>query len=346
MKTRLIITTLLALLLSAPALAQDSKDDGFLIVPEMVGPRQSARHPGFVAPFVWVYDETGAPIRSKKERGAFDVGEMIQVAPGWYLLEVGNVSTKENRVKMFVAKKKVTVVPSGLVAVWTEDKDSQPRDVCARWTGKLFVSLPIQPKPGPTFGTNQAVGEHPVGIVQVVAGYYTIQWNGFYINADVKAGQVFHVPTGLLAPMPHKGYTLHKKKGLARGNPGVRTCAKRPTRVIARTYQGTYNRQITVYPYKQRVWEQLTVEIPEQKNRPYEKWPHGKKVTGRHYKGPHSAPIYVWELEKDELPPMPTQVPQKLEADGAADKKRELPATEGDKTHKKRRLRGLPEPTP
>lgn len=298
---------LCCLLIGSVAYAKPKKP-GKLIVPSLLGQRDTASQPGFVPPLLWLYDEVGTALPSTKGRGAYDVGEYIELAEGWYLVELGNVHTERNRVKVFVKSKKVTVVPTGLVVVSAEAYADQPRDTCSRWNGQLFVHLPLDPGPGPVVATNRTKKPHRVGIVQVIAGYYRIQWNRFSIKADVKSGMAFELPTGMLGPMPQKGYQLHAKKGHAKDNPGLRLCAKRPTRVLARSFWGTYNRPISQYPFKQREWEQITVALPESKKGPYRKMKQ-QAIKGSVYRGPGSEPTYVWD--QPELAPPPQPEPEK-----------------------------------
>ncbi len=293
-RTALIVS----LLFAATA---DADKPGRLVVPKLVQDGQ----PGFVAPKVWIYDEVGTLLPSDKSQGAYDVGEYVSLPEGWYLVELANVQHKDNRAKIFVKSKRTTVVPTGLVAIAVEPHDQQPRDVCNRWTGHLFVSLPVDPKPGPVIGTNREARGERLGIVQLIAGYYRIQWNRFYVAADVKANHLFTVPTGLVGPMPTKGYTLHAKKGHAPDNPGLRLCESRPTRVIARSYHGTYNKQITQFPFKQRVWEQLTIELPDGTDKAYRKERPVRKIRGPIYKGKGSEPVLMWEVEPPPEPDVP-----------------------------------------
>lgn len=277
---------------------------GNILVAALLDRDALRQHPGFKPPSIWVYDEVGTAIPSQKSQGAFEVGEKIQVEPGWYQVEVGNVHAERNRVKILVKSGKTTVVPTGLIVVNVEPSSAQPRDRCNRWTGELYVTLPTDPKPGPTIATNQGVGHHAVGIVQVVAGYYRIQWNRFWIAADVKENMAYRVQTGLIGPMPQSDYALHLKKGIEKNNPGLRLCQKRPTRVMARTYWGTWNRQISAYPFKQREWQQITVEKPIDKRGPYQKL--GKpKIPGPIFRGAGSKPVHLWELPEAPAPKAP-----------------------------------------
>ena len=325
---------LIATLLAGPAFAQKTKP-GYLVVPALLDARDEKRHPGYVAPKVWVYDDVGTPLPNKDVQGAYAVGQKIPLDEGWYLIEVGNVQAKGNRAKLFVKAGKVTVVPSGLIVVNAEPHSAQPADVCNRWTGKLFISLPLDPKPGPLVATNQSAGHHSTGIVQVVAGYYRIQWNRFWIAAEVKANHALRVPTGLLGPMPYTDYRVHLAKGLKRDNPGLRLCRNRSTRLLARTYWGTYDRQISEYPFKQREWERITVERPKDKRGPYQKLG-TPRIPGPIYKGPGSVPILMWEAEPPE--------PEKPE--GKPDARPDPPSKNDDATGGSAPPELMPTPTP
>ena len=70
----------------------------------------------------------------------------------------------------------------------------------------------------------------------------------------------------------------------------------------SRIVWGTYNRQISAYPFKQRIWEQMTVAHPESKKGPYQKLKK-LKVRGKIYTGPGSEPVALWEEE--DLPALP-----------------------------------------
>lgn len=315
----------LALLTGVAAVptAAQAGGTGELIVPSLLGARDRAAHPGFVPPLVWVYDEVGKLLPSRKAQGAYDVGEKIELPEGWYKVELGNVHAERNRVKLFVKSGRVTVVPTGLIVVNVEPPEQQPRDVCNRWTSALTVRLPIDPAPGPVIATNRGAANHSTGIVQVVAGYYRILWNGFTVAADVKPSQALNLPTGLVGPMPASDYMLHAAKGSRAGNPGVRLCRNRGTRVLSRTYWGTYNQQITAFPFKQRMWEQITVEPPESREGPYQRV-RVQSIRGRVYRGPGSEPVAEWENE-----PPADEAPTPPEEDSGTEQQGEAPSTDG-----------------
>ncbi len=299
--TILAVSACVALSLAAEA---GANKPGVLIVPTLLTKREMAGQPGFVPPKVWIYDEVGQLLRSSKSLGAYDVGERISLPEGWYMVEVANIRHRRNRAKMFVKSRRVTIVPTGLIAINVEPASQQPRDVCKRWSGRLFVSLPLAPNPGPVVATNRDADPGPVGVVQVLAGYYHIQWNQFFIGMDVKPNMALNLPTGHVGPMPQKKYTFHARKGHAADNPGLRLCLKRTTRVLARTYWGTYNKQISAYPFKERVWEQVTVDLPESKGGPYQKM-RRQKIRGAIFTGPGSEPTLLWEQEEQKLPDAP-----------------------------------------
>lgn len=328
-----LIVGVLAVLLSAGA-ASAEKKPGKLIVPQMI----KAGQKGFVPPKIWLYDEVGQPVASDKSQGAWDVGEYISLPEGWYQVELGNVRNKRNRAKLYVKSKRTTVVPTGIIAVVVEPMDQQPKDVCNRWSGQLYVSLALDPKPGPIVATNRDAAPHRVGLVQVVAGYYRIQWNRFFVAADVKPGHLFTLPTGLVGPMPQKKYTLHAKKGHAADNPGLRLCAHRPTRILARSYWGTYNKQITQFPFKQRVWEQIAIELPEGADKAYRKNKPVKAVRGPILKGGKSEPQLLWEMD-------PPDEPEPIKVPGEPAPKEKRGGTKEDDAGKTNpRTRGLPTP--
>ncbi|HIN85362.1 MAG TPA: hypothetical protein EYN06_02695 [Myxococcales bacterium] len=300
-------TVLLAILITIPAAswAQESAPKpGYILVPSLLGSRAQKQQPGFAPPLVWVYDEVGQPLQSRKSQGAHDVGEKIELPEGWYQVEVANEQSKLNRLKVFVKSGMITEIPTGLIVVAVEPKNQQPRDICNAWNGQIYVTLPVDPKPGPLIGTNRDAKTTNVGIVQVAAGYYRVQWNRFYIAVDIEANKKYHIPTGLVGPMPGNNYTLHLKKGLAASNPGLRLCKNRSTRVLTRTYWGSYNQQISEYPFKKRVWEQITVEKAKRKASRKIK---AKHVRGRRYKGPGSEPLALWENPETPTPKAPAK---------------------------------------
>jgi hypothetical protein len=292
----------IVLVVSQPSFAKETSGEGYVLVPSLLTSADRNRYPGFFPPSIWIYDDKGTALPSEARLGAYNVGQKIPLPQGWYLVEVGTVQAPENRLRLYVSAGKTTVVPTGLVVVSVEHIRQQPRDVCNPWTGKLFVSLPIDPKPGPTVSTNRRAGNFPVGVLQVPAGYYRIQWNRFYIATDVKAYMAFNLETGLIGPMPQQKYQVHRQKGHTAHNPGLRLCRNRPTRVLVRSYWGTYNRQISAYPFKQRIWEQLTVEAVKSKRGPYQKLKK-PRIRGAIYKGPGSEPVAMWEEEDQDLPP-------------------------------------------
>ena len=296
---------LLVTLTAATGVAQTEAagKPGWLLLPSLFSARERAAQPGFVPPLVWVYDEVGQPRPSKKSQGAYEVGERIELPEGWYQVEVGNLQAKENRLKVAVKSGKVTRIPTGLIAVTVEPAGSQPKDTCTTWGSEIFVSLPTNPRPGPLIATNRDRGSEPVGIVQVAAGYYRIEWHRFHVAAEVKPNMALHLETGLIGPMPADEYTIHLKKGLSADNPGLVLCRTRQTRVLARTYWGTYNEPISEYPFKRRVWEQVTVALKSKKS-PYQKLA-VPAVKGPFLDGPGSEPVKLWEDAPPEPPPAP-----------------------------------------
>jgi len=299
----LLFTTIV---FSTPAFATGPSETGSLLVPHLLNARNRGRYPGFVPPNIWVYDKAGKAMPSSGSMGAYAVGQSVPLPEGWYQVEVGTSQIPQNRLKVFVKAGNTTVIPTGLIVVSVESTREQPRDVCNAWSGKLFVSLPLDPAPGPTIATNRTAGKHPVGAVQVAAGYYRIFWNGTYIATDIKPYHAYNVETGLIGPMPQNDYAIHRKKGLKSSNPGLRLCRNRATRVLSRSYWGTYNRQISAYPFKQRIWEQVMVAQPESKKGPYQKLKK-LKIPGKIYTGPGSEPVAMWEEE--ELPATPPAAP-------------------------------------
>jgi|GEM_PF-3846662 len=290
------------LIVSQPSFAKETSGEGFVLVPTLLSSANQKQYPGFSPPSIWIYDDKGTALPSGARLGAYNVGQKIPLPQGWYLVEVGTVQTPENRLRLYVSAGETTVVPTGLVVVSVEHSRQQPRDICNPWTGKLFVSLPLDPKPGPTVSTNREAGNFPVGVLQVPAGYYRIQWNRFYIATDIKPYMAFNLETGLIGPMPQQDYQVLRKKGHSARNPGLRLCRNRPTRVLARSYWGTYNRQISTYPFKQRIWEQMTVEAVQSKRGPYQKLKK-PRIRGAIYKGPGSKPVALWEEEDPAVAP-------------------------------------------
>ena len=275
--------------------AQAEPRPGTLLLPQVLNSAERDRIPGFVQPRVWIYNEAGEAVGangSAPQAQGYSVGERLELPQGWYLVEVGTLRAPENRIKLYIKSRRVTVIPTGLIVVTAEPAAAQPRDTCTRWSGKLQVSLPIGDSDGIPISNNGNESHHPVGAIQVVAGQYRIHWNRFHLDAEVKPNQAYNIPTGLLGPMEHTGYTLHRREGVSADNPGLRLCSQRPTRVLAGTYWGSWNRTIANFPFKQRQWEELTIGVDIQTDDLYQRLP-VPEISGRRHRGNGSQPARV-----------------------------------------------------
>jgi hypothetical protein len=264
--------------------------DGYIIAHDLMTRSLKKRYPAYSPPKIWLHTDDN---KAYGELDGYNLDEKIRVPEGWYLVEVANERQPKNRGRIYVQNGHVTVLPMGLVLLRTDPPEAQPADLCRTWDSAFEISLPVGTGPGLTVGSNYSTDRNANGAILMLAGYYRIVWNGHWIAAEIRANEVFMVPTSMAGPMKGPGYRLHVEKKATLDSPGLKMCERRPTRVLSRRYWVSILRRLSQPPFRERVWAPFDVLKPE--GELYTRI-RAKKVRGKVNRGTGHAPLLLWEV--------------------------------------------------
>lgn len=284
----LIVLAVLVLPLAAVA-----DEPGFLLLER----HDIAERDGAQAADLFVYGEDGRP-HPGRSGGQYPAGEYVELAPGWYFVEVGRFRAPANAVKVFVESGRVTVVPSGWVSVRTPPVSAQPTVGCAQWNAELNAFVETADGTTALVNSNRGAGVQRWGAIQLIAGDHRVYFNDVPTTFTVVDGRVRELPTGFQDPV----YGIRPQLSNAPdGDPsGLRLplCEDGALQVPAGTYWASGAVPLEVYPYERRDWNQVTVPAESE---PEDAAVRAPRLSHPRYEGAGASPQQLSDDERQRI---------------------------------------------
>ncbi|MEO1268945.1 MAG: hypothetical protein AAFX99_12660, partial [Myxococcota bacterium] len=231
---------------------------GALYVNEFFAP-QAIKEKKFAPAQIYIYTTEGTLIHSGKDKGQHKPGELIELDPGDYLVEVGRHRTRHNLQRYTVSKNQVTVVKTGWVAATTWARDEQPAgDHCRKWSAELRVLLVVD-KLEYLISSNTDLFPGTHSMVQVPVGTYRVYFNGLAKEITVEEDTIHNLPLGTAGPFKESKVRLASDNSDKAGVQSVGLCDHKPSHVLSGTWWQSHTVRIEEHPYEKQTWKKITV---------------------------------------------------------------------------------------
>lgn len=277
---------------------------GWLYAKKFVPDHQKAEFKGFKEPRLFVYDDAGARVMSELPGGAFEPGQLVPLAEGWYAVEVGEYPTELNRWRYYVKAGQATVVRTGLVVLPTPPPSDQGADpYCESWRAEMQAFVWDDKGQLHEVISNSDTPVEDLGMLQLHEGRYVFAFNRLMAVHEVKADQTLSLPTAHIGPIDRNPYRISMRADDSATTPSLNLCKDRPTQVLAGSYVGSYYIDTMSPPFRKRIWEEQSVAAPGGVR--YKKAPKDKGPDKKVYRGEGSTPARVVAVTTDAPLPKP-----------------------------------------